>query len=251
MRAPTLEGTIERRLLINYRVDPEVAVGLLPKPFRPQLTAGWAVAGICLLRLSELRPLGFPRLVGQRSENVAHRIAVEWDGADEIRTGVYINRRDSDSLLNVAVGGRIFPGEHQRATFTVVESANEFEIGVRSRDGESNVEVHARVAEALEGSHLFEDLDAASRFFQQGSIGFSPRSSVTSLDAMRLSTAAWAMDALSVQSVSSSYFESLSRFPRGTAALDCGLAMRRIPVQWRDVTTEVTPDFASVVPGAT
>jgi uncharacterized protein YqjF (DUF2071 family) len=245
MRAPTLEGTIERRLLINYRVDPEVVAGLLPKPLRPQRTAGWAVAGICLLRLSELRPVHFPRFVGQRSENVAHRIAVEWDGPDGIRTGVYINRRDSDSLLNVAVGGRIFPGEHQRATFTVVESADEIEIGVHSQDGQSNIEVHARIVGALKGSELFEDLDAASQFFQQGSIGFSPRSDAASLDVMRLTTDAWAMDALSIESVSSSYFESLTRFPCGTATFDCGLAMREIPVRWLDVTNEVMAELAS------
>jgi hypothetical protein len=250
MRAPTLEGTIERRLLVNYRVDPEVAAGLLPEPFRPQLISGWAVAGICLLRLGALRPVGFPRFVGQRSENVAHRIAVEWDGPEGIRTGVYIDRRDSNSWLNVAVGGRIFPGEHQSATFTVVESADEIEIGVRSRDGASNVEVHARVVETLENSLLFKDLEAASGFFQRGSIGFSPRTGATSLDAMKLTTNAWAMDALSVESVSSSYFGSLSRFPRGTATFDCGLAMRRIPVRWLDVTTEVMADFASSGLGA-
>ena len=51
MRLPNLEGLVERRLLVNYRVDPEVATRLLPSPFRLQLVNGWAVAGICLIRL--------------------------------------------------------------------------------------------------------------------------------------------------------------------------------------------------------
>jgi len=38
----------ERRLLVNYRVDPDVAATLLPAPLRPKLVNGWAVAGICL-----------------------------------------------------------------------------------------------------------------------------------------------------------------------------------------------------------
>lgn len=39
MRLPTVAGTIERRLLINYRVDPDAVATLLPAPFRPRFTA--------------------------------------------------------------------------------------------------------------------------------------------------------------------------------------------------------------------
>src|SRR5450631_100992 len=78
MRLPALEGVIDRRLLVNYRVDPEIAARWLPAPFRPQLVNGFAVAGICLIRLVKLRPVGAPRWAGLTSENAAHRIAVEW-----------------------------------------------------------------------------------------------------------------------------------------------------------------------------
>ena len=44
MRPPTMSSVIERRLLVNYRVDPEVATSLLPAPLRPQLVNGWAVS---------------------------------------------------------------------------------------------------------------------------------------------------------------------------------------------------------------
>lgn len=50
MRSPVIEGTVERRLLVNYRVDPDLAAAVVPPPFRPQLVNGWAVAGICLIR---------------------------------------------------------------------------------------------------------------------------------------------------------------------------------------------------------
>ena len=56
MRAPSMSSIVERRLLVNYRVDPEVAASLLPAPLRPQLANGWGVAGICLIRLGRLRP---------------------------------------------------------------------------------------------------------------------------------------------------------------------------------------------------
>ena len=37
MRLPTIEGTIRRRILVNYRVDPAVIQRHLPSRFRPKL----------------------------------------------------------------------------------------------------------------------------------------------------------------------------------------------------------------------
>ncbi|MGW6196941.1 hypothetical protein ACWF0M_12410 [Kribbella sp. NPDC055110] len=94
---------IERRLLVNYRVDSDALARMLPAPFRAQLVEGSPVAGICLIRLGAMRPAGVPRWAGLRSENAAHRMAVEWDDTDGApRTGGYIPRRDSDSWTNVA-----------------------------------------------------------------------------------------------------------------------------------------------------
>jgi hypothetical protein len=44
MQLPEIQRVVEHRLLINYRVAPDVAARLLPQPFRPQLVRGWAVA---------------------------------------------------------------------------------------------------------------------------------------------------------------------------------------------------------------
>ena len=57
---PDIEAVIDRRLLLNFRVDPETAARLVPAPFRPSLSTGFAIAGVCLIRLTELRPHGFP-----------------------------------------------------------------------------------------------------------------------------------------------------------------------------------------------
>ena len=109
-RLPVLAGLMDRRLLINYSVDPDVVATMLPPPFRPQLVRGRAVAGICLIRLRQMRPRGLPRWIGIASENAAHRVAVEWDEPLGVRRGVYIPRRDTNSRVNVLVGGRAFPG---------------------------------------------------------------------------------------------------------------------------------------------
>ena len=235
MKSPTLEGMIERRLLLNYRVDPEIAANLLPAPFRPQLQNGFAVAGICLLRLGAIRPAGFPRVLGQRSENVAHRIAVEWDQGGEILRGVFINRRDSDSWLNVALGGRFFPGVHHKAAFSVVEQANELAVTVLSDDQLCRVEVSARVSERLDRSELFADLADGSRFFEHGVLGFSPTAS-GAVEAMELSTLAWKVEPLIVDRVASNFFDDDRRFPRGSVQFDSGLVMRHVPVRWLGVS---------------
>ncbi|HEV2242894.1 MAG TPA: DUF2071 domain-containing protein, partial [Streptosporangiaceae bacterium] len=74
MRAPAVRAVMERRLLVNYRVDPELLAALLPAPFRPVLVGGYGVAGICLIRLGQVRPEGVPARAGLTSENAAHRV---------------------------------------------------------------------------------------------------------------------------------------------------------------------------------
>ena len=81
MRIPTVTGIIRRRLLINFRVEPEVIERLLPSPLEPKLHEGFAIAGLCLIRLEQVRPKGLPAIVGLASESAAHRIAVTMDGS--------------------------------------------------------------------------------------------------------------------------------------------------------------------------
>ncbi|MCF6313901.1 MAG: DUF2071 domain-containing protein [Verrucomicrobiales bacterium] len=64
MKLPKITGIIRRRILLNYRVEAEVAEALLPGNFRPKLVNGDAVAGVCLIRLEQIRPVGLPKLLG-------------------------------------------------------------------------------------------------------------------------------------------------------------------------------------------
>ena len=232
MRQLRLSSVVERRLLVNYRVAPEAAARLLPGLLRPQLVHGYAVAGICLLRLGSVRPVWAPKAIGLRSENAAHRIAVEWDGPDGVETGVYIPRRDSASRLNVWAGGRVFPGEHGRADFEVHETPGRMRVALATRDGDTRVDVTVERAEELRGSELFADLAEASRFFRDGAKGFSATSSGRHLDGMELRTDAWRVEAGRVRSAASSFFDDPDRFPSGSATLDCALVMRDVPVSW-------------------
>ncbi|MCW2800745.1 MAG: hypothetical protein JWQ70_2217 [Aeromicrobium sp.] len=230
---PMLAGEIERRILVNYRVDPAAAAKILPAPFRPQTVNGFAVAGICLIRLGSMRPRTLPAWAGLRSENAAHRIAVEWDTPAGIKTGVFIPRRDSNSRTNVAVGGRLYPGEHHRAQFDVSETPTELRVGYSSGDGVTHVQVAVRLQDELVGSGLFEDTATASAFFEAGSVGFSATRDANRFDGLQLVTSSWTVEPAEITSVRSSFFEDATRFPRGSAEPDCALVMRNVPVAWR------------------
>jgi hypothetical protein len=254
MRTPAVEGIIERRLLINYRVAPDALKGVLPDPFRPKLVDGFAIAGICLIRLAKLRPRGFPAGVGLRSENAAHRIAVEWDADGVTREGVYIPRRDSDSCVNALVGGRVFPGRHHHATFDVSESDGRFAVALRSEDDSTRVNVVGRTASSLPADSVFATLADASRFFEGGAVGYSATSDADTHDGLELRIAHWRVEPLAVETVESSFFDDADRFPKGAAIFDCALAMRDVVHEWHTLPSlshsGFHPEPELVTPGA-
>ena len=229
---PVIQGVIDRRVLVNYRVDPQRVAACLPRPFRPRLVEGWAVAGICLIRLRALRPRLMPLPCGLRSENAAHRIAVEWEQDGEVKHGVYIPRRDTNSWLNTLAGGRLFPGEHHHARFEVDESDEHLSIEIRSDDEQTHIHVSAHLADALPLGSIFNSLESASDFFESGSLGYSATSNPDRFDGMELLCHQWHISPLAVDQVASSFFDDPTRFPPGTAQFDCALLMRGIAHQW-------------------
>jgi hypothetical protein len=233
---PIVTGLIRRRLLINYRIDPEVVAPLLPEGFRPKLHAGHAIAGICLIRLEDIRPRMLPVWAGITSENVAHRIAVLCDDEDgTTREGVFIPRRDTSSLANHLAGGRVFPGEHHLADFIVCDDSGIIEIKARARDGGMSLSLSATETEEFSASSCFRSLEESSGFFETGSVGYSVTKESCRLDAIRLETYQWKVKPLAITNVSSSYFDNPAIFPAGSAVLDHALIMRDVPHEWHSM----------------
>ncbi len=232
MRIPVVRGVIERRILVNYRVDPEVLTPLLPSPFRPKLHRGFGMVGICLIRLRGVRPRFLPSWLGIASENAAHRTAVEWNAGDAVRQGVYVRRRDTNSRLNAAAGGRIFPGIHSLAKFTVKETETHFEVMLQSDDGDTRMSVVADVAEQLPATSSFGSLAEVSAFFEAGSLGYSATPNPHKFQGLELRCRHWKVEPLSVSSVQSSVFDDRAVFPDGSITFDCALLMRNIEHEW-------------------
>jgi hypothetical protein len=235
MRLPTIQGVIRRRILVNFRVDPEVMQSQIPSRFRPKLHEGHAIAGICLIRLEEIRPRFVPAALGVASENAAHRVAVRWtDDAGADREGVFIPRRDTGSTLNQIAGGRLFPGVYYPADFDARMSGGRIDLDMESSDGEVRVRVHGEATDRLPPGSCFADISEASRFFEGGALGYSATSEPGRLDGMTLRTKSWKVEPLRLDDVYSSYFSDEIRFPPGSVHFDCALLMRNVEHEWHE-----------------
>jgi hypothetical protein len=232
MQIPFIRGVIDRRILVNYRVDPEVLARILPAPFRPKLVSGTGMAGVCLIRLKHIRPRFLPSFLGLSSENAAHRIAVEWEHDGEIKEGVFIPRRDTSSRLNTLVGGKLFPGVHHHATFQVREQDGRYRIVLDSDDRRTHVLVEGSVARELPATSVFGSLEEASAFFERGSLGYSVTAKPGEFDGLELRCFHWHVQPLAVERVASSFFEDRALFPVGSVEFDCALLMRGIGHEW-------------------
>lgn len=236
MRLPTIHGVIRRRMLITFRVEPEVLSRLLPAPFRLKLHRGYGIASICLIRLEQIRPALVPRFCGVSSENAAHRIAVVWDkptgGQGE---GVFIPRRDTNSWLNQTTGGRIFPGKQNKACFAVTDDGSRISMSIRAQDGTMAIDLEAREAESLPVTSCFASLEEASSFFEAGSVGFSATSDCCRFDGMQLESQGWCARPLGIERLETSFFDDRAVFPAGCIALDHAIVMRNLCHTWHDV----------------
>lgn len=232
MRIPVVQGLIDRRLLINFRVEPTTLERMLPLPFRPKLVNGMGIAGICLIRLRHIRPRLLPKMLGISSENAAHRIAVLWEEAGKTREGVFIPRRDTSSRLNAVVGGHLFPGEHHRARFDVIEVGDRYSVQLASDDGQSRVSIAGHVDTEFSPNSIFRSLQEASDFFEAGSLGYSVTSSAGIFDGLELRTLNWQMQPFAIDRLESSYFDDPAIFPSGTIEFDDALLMKGVAHEW-------------------
>lgn len=88
------------------------------------------------------------------------------------KEGVYILRRDTLLRLNAIVGGRIFPRKHYYAEFNVKEENDHYHLYFTSSD-DTRLEIDAKLGTDLNDDSIFDSLDEVSKFFENGSVGYS------------------------------------------------------------------------------
>src|SRR5690606_10074058 len=78
---------------------------------------------------------------------------------------------------------------------------------------------------------IFETLDNASEFFENGDLGYSPNKE--KFDGLRLKAYKWKVRPLDVLKVKSSFFEDEEIFPKDSVAFDNALLMKDIEHEWK------------------
>lgn len=242
---PALEGVIRRRVLLNFRVAPEIVAPFIPGPLEVLTHGEAAIVGICLIGMEQLRPKGLPGWIGVTSENMAHRIAIRYPTRTGMSDGVFIWRRDTDQCLVSLLGGRLFPGVNQRAAFTVEDSEKDISICVRTQDRMADVDFDATYDTQWRSQSVFPSFDDAVAFFRRGDCGFSCSLREGRLDGLQLKTLRWEMNPLNVHRFHSAFFEDRVRFPSNAVHFDCALMMRGIPHEWHEISD--VPELAGVL----
>lgn len=229
----TVVGMMARRMLVNWRIDYETAAACLPRGLKPKRVGDFAIAGLCIVRLESMRPPGIPEWISVNSENVAARMAVEYEGGQT----VLIFRRDTGSWINAFVGGRFFPGVHHRATFMVHQDAARVAIAMRSADGTHTIDVAANECDQIMEGSVFAAMEEVVRFFRGGENGYSPGKRDGEWEGVKLVCKDWSLKPMQVEHIAASFIEDAIRFPRGSAMLDSAFIMRDVEHEWTALPT--------------
>jgi hypothetical protein len=232
IKIPIIQGIIKRRVLVNFRCQPKIIQKIIPNDFSPKLHKGFAIAGICLIKLEYIRPRYLPKFIGLSSENAAHRIAIEWEEDDEIKEGVFVPRRDTDSTLNHFAGGRLFPSQHHKSTFEIEEDTKHISYSMNSNDGEVSLNFTGKPTDEFPTNSVFNSLQEASDFFEKGSLGYSSNNSLKNLDGIKLQIDNWQVKPLQIDLVRSSFYDDETIFPKRTIEFDHALLMENTEHEW-------------------
>ena len=134
--------------------------------------------------------------------------------------------------MNIALGGRVFPGLHHRAEFTVRDDEDRIAVSLVSDDGRTRVAVDGRLTATLSADSVFGSLAAASAFFERGALGYSVSRRPGEFDGLELQTTDWEVSPVAIDGLTSTFFDDREAFPAGSVAFDCALLMRNIAHEW-------------------
>ncbi len=235
-----IEGIIDRRILVNYRIDPHYLKKILPSPFKPRLINGYGLGGICLIRFEKMRPTWLPSIVGTSSENGTHRFCVEWKKNGKLYNGVYVKKRFTNSRLHEFGGEKIFPGRLVFSDFKASEEKGHYSISFKSKNGEYAY-VEAYETHQFPINSLFKTIEEASEDFRKDQIGYSPHKQKNQFKGVKLNTDNWEVSPLCLKNCKSSLFSNLDIFPTGSVEVDHVLLMKNIKHSWENVGAICSP----------
>ena len=225
--SPAVRGTITRRILLNYAVDPGRLGAVLPEPFEPRELeeSDKGVGTVSFARIENARPRLTPKQVGVSFESAAHRIPAVRKTEAGTENCVYVPRRDVSSRLCAAAGDSFLPTEIDCADFRVEERGGVCRVRFDCGEEFAGVEVHETDRKVIREDSVFDSLVSASRFFCEGGVEYSP--SGDRYDGVELCPRKWEMEPVEAKAAQSSFFEDLG------AEFDSAYRMDGIEHEWR------------------
>jgi hypothetical protein len=118
---------VQSRVLVVYRLAPQVVQTYLPDGLLPRLVSGYAIAAACYTRLG-----GTALFRDSGTDHLAYRFAVQREDGVE---AAWIPRRETSSWLEARCGV-LMRGEYGKASFEVKEDALSFQLSVVEGDSE-------------------------------------------------------------------------------------------------------------------
>ncbi len=226
--SPAIRGVIERRILVNYRLDVGTLEAVLPEPFggREVGESGKGIGSICLMRVGDARMSFAPEAFGVSVETATHRISAVREKNGETEHCVYVPRRDVSSQFCAAMGERLLPAELNCGDFRVEERNGVCRIRVDCGEEFAGVEVEEREDVETEWESVFDSIGSAAEFFCEAGMRYSP--SGDRYEGVELCPREWEMEPVEVTGSRSSFFERLDG-----AELDSAFRMEGIEHEWR------------------
>lgn len=226
MRAPALNGRIDRRICLHYLIDPAVARQLLPGHLRPRLYQGSALGGICVFRMAPLRPRLLPIPLGFGAEIAWHRIAVEWMRAGKLVHGQYLLRCEADSGPGARMTHRVTSAPDTAARITVRSNNAGLLVDMKSTDGLGDLRLAATPGAGWPEASVFPSAQAAQLAFAGGHVLWTGDGE-QEIDGFEFSFAGGSACTLSTREVQSAWFDDGARFPLGSIQFDSALLVSR------------------------
>ena len=103
----SVEAFFENSIVLTFAVAKEELQGLIPRHLKLDLFRDkWAFIAVALVETSELRPKGFPKILGNHFFLIGYRIFVRYRNREgrNLR-GLYILKSETDSLKMKILGG--------------------------------------------------------------------------------------------------------------------------------------------------
>ena len=177
MRKLTDSGTIDRRILILFRILPQVLEGVLPGDVRPREIRGCVLGGIALSRRRGVRTSLLPvRLT--TSHNAVHFLLVDPPGTTQRHGGTLVTRCDTSSRLQAWIGGHgIQRSKQHHARFRVSESKDSIELVSDSDDHAMHLAFKARIDRSIPRTSFFRSSQQAYELLRESlvALGLTPR----------------------------------------------------------------------------